>query len=235
MGRDPPAISDCRRSLPAASHELGPITRRFVEGQSALPPYQNGERPVFPGARLTALLGHATFLMDRLPGFAAYLDDYPRLKMPAVESFLYWSKERLASKPTIGVTHVSIVRGADPGAPDVLVAGKQIFTTRYVNTSLGITALIRGEPGHQAYLAYLNRIRRRRAGRHVWRDGAVVRSTSGKNRSGRRPARAETSAGRRPARSWRKVRIAMMVHRPVLSRADITARSESGSTVHVLP
>ena len=128
----------------------------LAQGQSALGPYEDGERPVFPGARLTALVGHATFL-DHLPSFATYLDEYPRLHMPSVESFLYWSKERLARRATIGVTHVSIVRSTAPGAPDVLVAGKQIFTTRYVNASLGVTALIRGEPGHHAYLAYLNR------------------------------------------------------------------------------
>jgi hypothetical protein len=42
--------------------------------------------------------------------------------------------------------------------PDVVVAGKQVFATRYVTASLGVTALVRGE-NDTRYLAYLNRSR----------------------------------------------------------------------------
>jgi hypothetical protein len=50
-----------------------------------------------------------------------------------------------------------IVRSHDPGLPDALVAGKEIFATHYVNASLGLTAILRGAPGGSNYLAYLNR------------------------------------------------------------------------------
>ncbi len=163
-------MSDLRRAADQARGAWKPaLQRAFREailrrvrtyvssGQSALPPYEDGKGPVSPAARLAALVGHTTFLTDRLPGFAQYLADYPRVRLPQVESFLYWSRERLASRATVGVTHVSIVRSTAPGVPNVLVAGKEIFTTRYVNTSLGITTLLRGEAGHHAYLAYLNR------------------------------------------------------------------------------
>jgi hypothetical protein len=39
----------------------------------------------------------------------------------------------------------------------VLVAGKQIFCTHYVNASLGLTALMLGERGGPNYLVYVNR------------------------------------------------------------------------------
>jgi hypothetical protein len=52
---------------------------------------------------------------------------------------------------------VSIVRGYDPDLPDVLVAGKEIFSTHYVNASLGVTALMRGDLGGSNYLVYVNR------------------------------------------------------------------------------
>jgi len=77
--------------------------------------------------------------------------------MPGMESFLYWSKERLGGKATITVTDVRIVRRDDAGSPDVVVAGKQIFATHYVNASLGVTALVRGDSGHSNYLVYVNR------------------------------------------------------------------------------
>ena len=52
---------------------------------------------------------------------------------------------------------MSILRSYDPGLPDALVAGKEIFATHYVNASLGLTAIVRGEPGAHNYLAYVNR------------------------------------------------------------------------------
>ena len=129
----------------------------LAEGQSALPAYEDHARPVQPAARMAALIGHTAFLIERLPRFTEYLEGYPRVAMPEVESFLYWSKERLAGNAMIGVTHVSILRGASPDAPDALVAGRQIFATRYVNASLAFTALVHGAPGARNYLVYLNR------------------------------------------------------------------------------
>jgi hypothetical protein len=108
-------------------------------------------------ARSSALVGQWQFLTDRMPGFVAYLEQYPHVRVPGVESFLYWSKEELAGRPVVRVTHVSIVRGAGGDAPDALVAGVQIFATRYLNESLGLTVLVRGAPGLPNYLVYLNR------------------------------------------------------------------------------
>jgi hypothetical protein len=137
------------------------VTAYIARGQSALPVYQNEERPVRSAARLTALVGQLAFLNERLPDFAGYLADYPRRRPPSVESFLYWSKERLGSKASVGVTHVSILRPAAavgaPIGPEVVVAGEQIFTTRYVNASVGMTTLIGDEHGHRHYVTYLNR------------------------------------------------------------------------------
>jgi hypothetical protein len=110
-----------------------------------------------PPARFARVIDHSRFLTEHLPRFADYLRNYPRTAAPDVESFIYWSKERLARKAVIGVTHVSIVRGNQPGLPDALVAGKGIFATHYLNASLGVTAIVRGAPGGSNYLAYLNR------------------------------------------------------------------------------
>lgn len=81
----------------------------------------------------------------------------PEVETPEVESFLYWSKERVAGKAIISATHVNMLRGRDPRLPDALVAGKGIFATHYVSASLGVTTVIRGEPGASNYLVYLNR------------------------------------------------------------------------------
>jgi hypothetical protein len=106
----------------------------------------------------SSIVQRSVGLTERLPAFAKYLDRYPQVSMPEVESFIYWSKERLGGKPVISVTHVSILRaGGDAALPDALVAGKQIFASHYMNGALALTAIVGGSPGSHHYLAYLNR------------------------------------------------------------------------------
>jgi hypothetical protein len=106
--------------------------------------------------RFPSILAHSLFLTLGVPAFAKYLDAYPHAPIENVESFLYWSKERLAGRAIVSVTHVSIVRG-EHDVPETLVAGKQIFATHYLTASLGVTAIVRDASTGVRYLAYLNR------------------------------------------------------------------------------
>jgi hypothetical protein len=131
--------------------------RAYVaRGFSEIP--ESGEQDrASPEARFSAMVRRWRFLTDRMPEFASHLERYPRVRMPGVESFLYWSKERLGGREVVRLTHVAIVRGSGQPAPAALVAGIQIFATRYVTESLGLTALLQGGPGSPNYLVYLNR------------------------------------------------------------------------------
>jgi hypothetical protein len=107
--------------------------------------------------RFSALLRRSP-LSDRMPQFAGYLENYPSRKTPEVESFLYWSKENFGKKPVVSVTHVSMMPGKGRvGLPAMLVAGKQVFATHYMNASLNLTAVLTGPPGSHNYLALLTR------------------------------------------------------------------------------
>jgi hypothetical protein len=119
--------------------------------------YDDQQNPVWPATRFASILDHSRFLAEHVPRFAEDLRSYPSTIDPKTESFLYWSKERITRKAIISVTHVSIARGDEPGLPDALVAGKEILSTHYINASLGVTALMRGEPGGPNYLVYVNR------------------------------------------------------------------------------
>lgn len=133
------------------------IQMYLAGGHAALPAYNDHDEPVSLQTAFSAIVGRSVYLTARLPRFADYLDRYPRVSMPDVESFVYWSKEQLAGEPVISATHVSILRGRDGGLPEALVVGKQVFATHYMNGSLNVTALVRGRPGSPNYLAYLNR------------------------------------------------------------------------------
>lgn len=152
------AGSEWRPALQLAFRQviLQRVKTYLAGGHAALPPYDDRRDLATAAASFASILDHSVFLSDRLPRFAEYLRRYPRAAMPDIESFVYWSKERLAGKAIARVTHVSMLRSADPGVPDALVAGKEIFATHYLNASLGLTAILR-QPGAPTYLAYLNR------------------------------------------------------------------------------
>jgi hypothetical protein len=131
--------------------------RAYLDGgHGALPPSEDHSRAVDPGSSFARLIARSVFLTRNVPEFADHLSGYPASPLPGVESFVYWSKERLANKPTISVTHVNILRGRPPNTPDALVASKQIFATHYFNASLALTAIV-GDQSGSRYLAYLNR------------------------------------------------------------------------------
>jgi hypothetical protein len=106
----------------------------------------------------STLLNRFPFLGWRVPEVRRYLDDYPEAPLPGAESFLYWSKEKVALKAVVSVTHVTIVRGnGRPVVPDVLVVSKQVFGLHYTNASLGLTALLADRASSRQYLVYVNR------------------------------------------------------------------------------
>jgi hypothetical protein len=102
------------------------------------------------------MIGHSPFLTAGVPELVAQLHDPPHPDA-AGGSFLYWSQEHLAGRSIVIVTDVRVVRSDDPGRPAVLVAGKEIFWSRYLSASLGVTALMRGRSPSTNYLVYVNR------------------------------------------------------------------------------
>ena len=120
-------------------------------------PFDDHSAPVWPARRLAVVVDHSIFLGEHVPQLAERLREAARAPMAAVETFLYWSKERIADKPIVSVTDVHMLCSHAASVPDVLVAGKEIFSTHYINASLGVTALMRGEPGGSNYLVYVNR------------------------------------------------------------------------------
>jgi hypothetical protein len=95
------------------------------------------------------------FLFAHWPSLAAYLEHYPRVAGPEVDTYLYWSKERMGGRAVVSVTHVSVARGARPDQPDALIVGRQVCALRYLQGAWGFTAIVSGG-ADGAYLAYLN-------------------------------------------------------------------------------
>jgi len=123
-----------------------------------IPPNEDHHKPVQPESTFDSLLQDTPFLAQHLPRLAEDLEHGgAAADDPQYPSFFYWSKEHLARKAVVSVTQVTIVRSQAPQMPDALVVDKDIFSSHYLNGSLSMTALMRGEPGHPNYLVYVNR------------------------------------------------------------------------------
>jgi hypothetical protein len=126
-------------------------------GLAALPSPADRMKSRRPDDALSAIMEQSPYL-GNLPHVVAWLKKYPRTDS-AVESFFYWSKEHYGDgKPVISITHIGIVRPeSNHRLPAILVAGKQIFATHYLEGGLGLTMIVRDTGNGAPYLAYVNR------------------------------------------------------------------------------
>ena len=149
-----PAVTEEFRRL-----VLERVNAYLARGHQGIPDYQARRNPVNLASTFATVLRRSAFLPARAADLATYLEQYPKVQLPGVESFLYWSQEKFARKPVISVTHVTIMRGNGRSQfPEVLIASKQVFATHYTNGSLAVTMLLSDPPGSSPrYLVYVNR------------------------------------------------------------------------------
>jgi hypothetical protein len=113
------------------------------------------------GREFASLMGPDVPGWKTFPALRQHLLDYPASDYPATIDRLYWSKEKVARKTVVSVTHLAIMRTANETPADYAIASRQIYGTHYFDASLGLTVLVRDRstaaPG--MYLVYLNRSR----------------------------------------------------------------------------
>ena len=134
------------------------VIRYRAGGLAALAAPADGKKPRTLDDALSAIVEQSPYLA-KVPNVVTWLQEYPHTDS-AVESFFYWSKDHYGEgKPVISITHVGIVRPeSDHRVPAVLVVGKQIFATHYVEGGLGLTMVLRDASNGAPYLAYVNRL-----------------------------------------------------------------------------
>jgi hypothetical protein len=189
------------------------VTGYAAKGHAALDDYRDRRKPRSPGAAFSVMLQRSTFLQEQAPMVAEALSSDPAATTPDAEEFMYWSKERFGGKAVINATHVRIFRFPGIRGLEVLMTGKQIFATHYLDACLGVTALIRDRRSARGYLLYFNRsdvdllggfwgaLARRIIEGRVETDGpAILREVSQRLSSGDPPPLVVDSG---PASFWR--------------------------------
>jgi len=153
----PPATRQDRAS--ALFREL---LARYTEsyrarGNAALFYYENNDDPVGIPASLATLLARSQFLNALAPDLYAYLARYPEGKPADVEDLTYWVKERFWLRDVLSLNHITLSDRRTGAGRLVLVVSKQLYATRYYESSLGVAAYVEGPAG--VYLVLANRTR----------------------------------------------------------------------------
>jgi hypothetical protein len=84
-------------------------------------------------------------MVDRMPEMANYLPDlrnylldYPKVRLPNAESFLYWQNVKFGLKPTIRINHVTITDQQS----HVAVVSKLLYASHYFWTAIELRVLV---------------------------------------------------------------------------------------------
>jgi hypothetical protein len=132
----------------------------LARGDEALVEYDDPPGAARPDVGQRAGQHSLPYVNDSAPEFAAYLQDFPRSELPGVENALHWSVVKVGLKPVIVLTHTATYTRRRDGAPQILVATKQLYATRYFDSSLSLALLtsVAAEGGSSdTYLLYANR------------------------------------------------------------------------------
>jgi hypothetical protein len=128
-------------------------------GDAALMDYHDVRFPTSLAHEFDALVRSSPYLRTCAPELQDYLLRFPKQQPSGTESFVYWARETFGLKPVLGAYHVIVYTGPDRLDPAVIVT-KQIYASRYFDTSLELTAIAEAESSPPAsYLAYIARSR----------------------------------------------------------------------------
>jgi hypothetical protein len=110
-------------------------------GTTAMAIYVDKDKPLDTPAEFRKLLAASPYLVQYVPAFYRYVEDYPKGTLEGAEDAFYWVKDKFGPKPTLSVYHTTI--WANPAeAGRAIVASKQIYASHYFQAGLDVVALL---------------------------------------------------------------------------------------------
>jgi hypothetical protein len=114
------------------------VTGYLEGGNERLAVYRDHSKPTFVADEFRAMVDRMPQLTPGMPELRRYLLEYPRMTLPGSESFLYWQETRFGLKPTIRISHLTVLEGPD----DIVVASKMLYASHYFWTGLELRVLL---------------------------------------------------------------------------------------------
>ena len=126
------------------------------EGNGALAVYHHEDPPRRLADSLRQIVERSPFLRTSWPAVGTAMGAFSGGPVHGLEQFVYWSKEKPPGHVVLNVTHVVI---QPETAGTAVVATKQIYASRYMHASLGVSILMdRSTPeGPRTLVIYMNR------------------------------------------------------------------------------
>jgi hypothetical protein len=107
-------------------------------GNERLAVYRDKERPTFVAGEFRDMTGHMPELTAYMPNVRQYLLEYPKVSLPGATSFVYWQETDFGLKPTLRISHVTVLERPD----STVVASKMLYASHYFWTGLELRVLL---------------------------------------------------------------------------------------------
>lgn len=133
----------------------------LARGDEALIEYQNERNKVSLRDEQISLLSNLLWIRDFAPEFYEYLKNFPRNDLPNIRKSVNWTKVTFGLKPVIILTQTITYTTEKEGVSQIISVSKQLYASRYFDSSLGLTALIKfpANDNFESYLFYTNHSR----------------------------------------------------------------------------
>jgi hypothetical protein len=188
---DAPALERLQKevnwSAPDAHEQASRLIRQMTleaaqeyrkNGDAALGAYRDKKRPTFLDKEFEGLLKNSPFLVEYIPEFHRYLDEYPNAELAGADSYLYWSRVQFGLRPTVRMNHVVIYPFGEGDDAAVAIGSKMLYASHYFHTALEMKFLVKDSANPKKEGFYLISLNRSRSDGLTGFFGGIVRSAA---------------------------------------------------------
>ncbi|NNE99499.1 MAG: hypothetical protein HKN25_10820 [Pyrinomonadaceae bacterium] len=129
------------------------------KGEAALIKYQNKRKTIDLRIEQRSMTNDLFWIGDFTPEIKTYLEEFPESNQPNIENSIGWSKVKFGLKPVVIVSHTATYRKLNPVQSQILILTRQIYASRYIDASLGLTVLVDIPERNETYLFFTSRTR----------------------------------------------------------------------------
>ena len=147
-------------------------------GDGTLGAYRDKKRPTFIDKEFDKLLASSPYLIEYIPEFHHYLDDFPEAELRGSEEFLYWSLVEFGLKPLLRLNHVVFYSPEEGENTSKVIASKMLYASHYFHTGLELKFTIRDSARPDAEGFYLISLNRSRSDGLTGFFGSIVRTAA---------------------------------------------------------
>lgn len=100
-------------------------------------------------------------LIDDLGGLRQYMEGFPAADSARIQNEFYWSSMEFGLDPTVVLTHTALFSGDASGDEPQVIVTRQFYSTKYLDASISLAALIRIPAGEttESYIIFADRSR----------------------------------------------------------------------------